>query len=240
MLDVNESIRNLLKNITQEHVDLWAKLHNEDTVAVEEFVFNFQDYDKDGLVSLMAIFSMIPSGEDEVSMEKAGDRKSDLFHKLVELRLKKAGLGNDKIEKQIVDSIGSTYDIDKLLKEEIKKGASKSALDFNEGGEDGDKVSDTTSLREAIIAENDAVNLYEQLAVKTKDGKLKKLLLSLAEEEKVHAGELEAALNQIDSENESSTGDGKQEATDLLRKPIDKTKRQLKAGTTEFIENNGK
>jgi hypothetical protein len=236
-IDYKSSIQNLLGNITQEQVDLWAKLHSEDTVAVEEFVSNFQDYDKDGLASLMAVFSMTPNNNDEGSLEKSEDNKALLFHKLMENRLKKSGLSDDVIEKQIIKSIVSTFDIDKLLKEEIRKGASENALAFNEAG---DELFNKTALRDAIIAEHDAIKLYEQMADRTKDEKLKKLLLSIAEEEKVHVGELEARLNEMDSENESSTGDGKQEATDLLSKPIDKTKRQLKAGTTEFIENNGK
>ena len=237
MLDYKGSIQNLLGNITQEQVDLWAKLHSEDTVAVEEFVSNFQDYGKDGLASLMAVFSMTPNNNDEGNLEKSEDNKALLFHKLVENRLKKSGLSDDAIEKQIIKSIVSTFDIDKLLKEEIRKGASENALAFNEAG---DELFNKTALRDAIIAEHDAIKLYEQMADRTKDEKLKKLLLSIAEEEKVHVGELEARLNEMDSENESSTEDGKQESTDLLSKPVSSTERQASINGTGNSGNNEK
>ena len=238
MLDVNESIQNLLKNITQQQVNLWAETHKEDReIPVEEFVFNFKDYDKDGLISLLAIFSMAPAKNDEASLEKSEDNKALLFHKLMEYRLKKSGCGDDEIERQIIKSIVSTFDIDALLGEEIRKGASENALAFNEAD---DELFNTTALRDAIIAEHDAIKLYEQMADRTKDEKLKRLLLSIAEEEKVHVGELEARLNEMDSGNETSTADGKQEATDLLSKPVSRTETQSPIDGANNSKNNEK
>ena len=71
-------------------------------------------------------------------------------------------------------------------------------------------------LRLAIIAEFDAVNLYEQLAEKTNNENIKKLLLDIAKEEKVHVGEFQELLNQTDSENIPSLEDGEKELNDLI------------------------
>ncbi len=218
MLDYRDSVENMLKNITQEQVDLWMKMHKENRkISLEEFVFNFKDYDSDGLTSLIALSSLAPI-QNEMNL-KSDDDKASLFHKLMEYRLKKSGCSDDEIEKQIIKSIVTTFDIDTLLKEEIRKSASQSALNLKLNAKDND-VSDTTSLREAIIAEHDAINLYEQLSANTTDEKLKKLLLSIAEEEKVHVGELEAKLNQVDGENETSVEEGKTEAINMLNKPV--------------------
>ena len=74
------------------------------------------------------------------------------------------------------------------------------------------KVTDAGMLRQAIIAEYDATTLYEQMAASASDEKLKKLFLSVAQEEKVHIGEFEALLDTIDPEHKSSVEDGKAEA----------------------------
>ena len=53
---------------------------------------------------------------------------------------------------------------------------------------------DKEILRAAIIAELDAVSLYEQLASMTKNDKLKTILLDIAKEEKTHVGEFQTLL----------------------------------------------
>jgi len=47
---------------------------------------------------------------------------------------------------------------------------------------------DKEILRVGIIAELDAVNLYEQLAAMTTNNHIKMLLLDIAKEEKTHVG----------------------------------------------------
>lgn len=89
------------------------------------------------------------------------------------------------------------------------------------GIKDTAKSSDEIMLRQAIIAEYDAVNLYEQMAKSTSNPKLKKLFLDVAEEEKVHIGEFEAMLDKTDKSHEASVKDGKKEAgkfTEWLKK----------------------
>ena len=50
---------------------------------------------------------------------------------------------------------------------------------------------DQEILRLGMIAELDAINLYEQLAAMTQNEKVKAILLDIAKEEKTHVGEFE-------------------------------------------------
>jgi len=61
---------------------------------------------------------------------------------------------------------------------------------------------DKQMLRVAIIAELDAINLYEQLAAITKDENLKTVFLDIAREEKTHVGEFLTMLLMKDEEQE--------------------------------------
>jgi rubrerythrin len=73
------------------------------------------------------------------------------------------------------------------------------------------KAIDMEMLRAAIIAELDAVNLYEQLAATTEDKKMKEVLLDVAKEEKTHIGEFQALLLRIDKEQLEELKRGKEE-----------------------------
>ncbi len=55
-------------------------------------------------------------------------------------------------------------------------------------------------LRAGIIAELDAVSLYEQLAAMTKKEAIRRILLDIAREEKTHVGEFQALLLKEDQE----------------------------------------
>lgn len=66
-------------------------------------------------------------------------------------------------------------------------------------------------LRVGIIAEHDAVSLYEQLAAMTDDRNIIKILLDIAKEEKTHVGEFQALLLRIDKEQEKELIEGKKE-----------------------------
>ena len=70
---------------------------------------------------------------------------------------------------------------------------------------------DTEILRTAMIAELDAINLYEQLSAKANNEKLKKLFLDIAKEEKTHVGELESFLLLLDKEQKKELDAGKKE-----------------------------
>ena len=76
---------------------------------------------------------------------------------------------------------------------------------------------DKEILRTAIIAEQDAVSLYEQMAGSTKDKNLKNLLLDVAKEEKTHIGEFNEYLKTIDAEYSQELENGKKEVERLRR-----------------------
>jgi rubrerythrin len=70
-------------------------------------------------------------------------------------------------------------------------------------------------LRLGMIAELDAVNLYEQMAAMTESENIKKVLLDIAKEEKTHVGEFQALLLKMDKEQEKELEKGKKEVDEL-------------------------
>ncbi len=76
---------------------------------------------------------------------------------------------------------------------------------------------DRETLRVGIIAELDAVNLYEQLAAMTENRNIKKLLLDIAKEEKTHIGEFQALLLKQDEEQKRELEEGKKEVDELIK-----------------------
>jgi len=70
-------------------------------------------------------------------------------------------------------------------------------------------------LRLGMIAELDAVSLYEQLAAMTDSEKIKKVLLDIAKEEKAHVGEFQALLLEIDPEQVKELEKGKKETEEI-------------------------
>ena len=77
------------------------------------------------------------------------------------------------------------------------------------------RVRDMQMLRLATIAEFDAANLYEMMADLTSDPKLRELFLEIANEEKVHIGEFEFALEHVDPEHDHYEDKGEDEAEEL-------------------------
>lgn len=76
---------------------------------------------------------------------------------------------------------------------------------------------DSQILRAAIIAELDAINLYEQMALKTQDNDLQEVLLDVAKEEKTHVGEFQALLLKKDKEQDKEIKNGKKEVKELIK-----------------------
>jgi rubrerythrin len=70
---------------------------------------------------------------------------------------------------------------------------------------------DAEILRAGIIAELDAINLYEQMAAMAQDENIKKILLDIAKEEKTHVGEFQALLLNRDQEQVKELEAGKVE-----------------------------
>jgi rubrerythrin len=69
--------------------------------------------------------------------------------------------------------------------------------------------------RIGMIAELDAINLYEQLASISENEKIKKVLLDIAKEEKTHLGEFQALLLEQDKEQGKELEKGKEEVEEL-------------------------
>jgi rubrerythrin len=91
---------------------------------------------------------------------------------------------------------------------------SKEPIDF-------DKISkediDKEILRWGIIAELDAINFYEQMATKTKNTMVKKVMLEVAKEEKEHVGEFESLLFELDKEQVEEYKEGKKEIEEMKK-----------------------
>lgn len=72
-------------------------------------------------------------------------------------------------------------------------------------------------LRVGMIAELDAVSLYEQLAAMTDKEDIKKVLTDIAKEEKTHMGEFQTLLLKYDQEQTAELESGKKEVEELAK-----------------------
>jgi rubrerythrin len=75
---------------------------------------------------------------------------------------------------------------------------------------------DREILRAGMLAELDAVNLYEQMAAMTENEGVKKILLDIAKEEKTHLGEFQTLLLKKDPEQIKELEEGRKEVEELL------------------------
>ena len=75
---------------------------------------------------------------------------------------------------------------------------------------------DKEIVRVGMIAELDAVNLYEQLAAFAEREEIKAVLLDIAKEEKTHMGEFQTLLLRLDQEQVEELEKGKEEVEELL------------------------
>ena len=73
-------------------------------------------------------------------------------------------------------------------------------------------------LRVGMIAELDAINLYEQMAAMADDADTRKILLDIAKEEKTHMAEFETMLLRLDKEQVQENDKGKGEVEDMTGK----------------------
>ena len=74
---------------------------------------------------------------------------------------------------------------------------------------------DKEILRVGIIAELDAINLYEQMAVLTSNDHIRQILLDIAKEEKTHVGEFQALLLKADAQQVKELEEGRKEVEEL-------------------------
>ncbi len=74
---------------------------------------------------------------------------------------------------------------------------------------------DKEVLRAAVMAELDAISLYEQLAEITGDETVRKVFREIAREEKTHVGEFQTLLLEIDKEQAVELEKGKKEVEEI-------------------------
>ncbi|WP_445475549.1 ferritin family protein [Methanococcoides methylutens] len=92
---------------------------------------------------------------------------------------------------------------------------SKIPIDFSKvAAEDVNKE----ILRLGIIAELDAISLYEQMAALTDNVEVKRVLLDVAKEEKTHVGEFQTLLLKEDEQQDYELKMGKKEVEEKLEK----------------------
>jgi len=89
-----------------------------------------------------------------------------------------------------------------------------SSIPFDLGKVSGEDL-EKQVLRIGLIAELDAINLYEQLAALSQDEKIKKTFLNIAKEEKEHVGEFETLLMRNDPEQIKELDEGAKEVEEL-------------------------
>ncbi len=74
---------------------------------------------------------------------------------------------------------------------------------------------DRELLRIGMIAELDAINLYEQLASITQNEHIKEIFLDIAKEEKTHLGEFQTLLLKKDPDQVKELEKGRKEVEEL-------------------------
>jgi rubrerythrin len=69
----------------------------------------------------------------------------------------------------------------------------------------------TRAIRDALIAEEQAIKQYETLADSTSNNNVKKIVQDIANEEKVHVGELQKLLSDLLPDEQKFLDKGKEE-----------------------------
>ena len=77
---------------------------------------------------------------------------------------------------------------------------------------------DMEILRAGIIAELDAINLYEQMASMTDNEDIRKVMEDIAREEKTHVGEFQTLLLMLDKQQVKELEEGREEVEEELGK----------------------
>ena len=77
------------------------------------------------------------------------------------------------------------------------------------------KIADAELARIGLMAELDAINLYEQLAALAEDPLLKKVFLDIAYEEKEHVGEFLELIRRLDPKQVDALEHGAEEVREM-------------------------
>jgi len=74
-----------------------------------------------------------------------------------------------------------------------------------------DERETTRAIRDAIIAEEQAIKQYEVIADSTQNSKVKEVLQEIANEERIHVGELQALLAKLLPDEQKFLDEGRDE-----------------------------
>jgi len=77
------------------------------------------------------------------------------------------------------------------------------------------------ALRKDLAAEEEAASLYEAHAEMADDADIKKILIDIANEERVHVGEFQALINKLSDDEEKLVNKGKKEVEKIINSPDD-------------------
>lgn len=72
------------------------------------------------------------------------------------------------------------------------------------------------AVRDAIVGEQNAIKQYEVIADACSNEKIKKVMQDIADEERVHVGELQKVLNMMLDDEKDLIEEGKEEAGEML------------------------
>ena len=188
------------------------KLQNENimnNLANDEILNLYQD-------KLRAYRKFPAMGSDARKMKAIKDVAKELHMKLSDLS--KILKGEIRIDNNFANDPASKW-LNTFLKESniMKTSELRSLINeiLSQIPSNSFKTNDKQILRTGILAEIDAVNLYEQLAGVAKNKKVKATLLDIAKEEKTHIGEFEALLLELDPEHAEELEKGKKETESL-------------------------
>jgi len=79
-----------------------------------------------------------------------------------------------------------------------------------------DKMNDMQLMRKGMEEELKAINLYEKMADQATDPAVRKLLLDITYEEKVHSEEFEKMLNMLDKDAEDVEDQAEEEVDKII------------------------
>lgn len=91
------------------------------------------------------------------------------------------------------------------------KDALEWAIDITESDRKFDNARLALEIRQRISEENDAINSYLSLVLHVTDRKIIGVIKDIADEEKVHVGELQEILYMLDPSEKSKEKEGREE-----------------------------
>lgn len=157
-------------------------------------------------------------------VEKEHKDVFDLFNRAFEEAGAKMPVTEDQFYEMIAKAHLEELDDYYTRLKKMEGAAHKEAMDFSSiapvlrTDKPLDKRETARAIRQAIAAEHDAAHLYEAIADSCDNADVKELLQDIADEEKVHVGELEQLLSILDIHDQKLLEEGREEAKEVLEK----------------------